>query len=66
MLVRDGVSTVPASYVLTSLASFAVLYGVLAVIWFRLMRRYAAEGLPEVQAPELRTQDDERPLSFAY
>lgn len=66
MLVRDGVSPVPASYVLTSLVSFAVMYGVLAVVWFSLMRRYAAEGLPDAQAPELRTQDDERPLSFAY
>ena len=66
MLVRDGVSKVPASYVVTSLASFAVLYGVLAVVWFGLMRRYAAEGLPDAHPPELRTQEDERPLSFAY
>ena len=66
MLVRDGVSKVPASYVVTSLASFAILYGVLAVVWFGLMRRYAAEGLPDAHPPELRTQEDERPLSFAY
>ncbi len=66
MLVRDGVSKVGAGYVVTSLASFAVMYGVLAVVWFGLMRRYAAEGLPEVAAPERRTTDDERPLSFAY
>ena len=66
MLVRDGVSPVPASTVLTSLVSFAVMYTVLAIVWFGLMRRYAAHGLPDANPPQLRTPDDERPLSFAY
>ena len=66
MLVRDGVSTVSAGTVLTSLVSFAVMYGVLAVVWFTLMRRYAAEGLPEAHPPEVRSDEDKRPLSFAY
>ena len=66
MLVRDGVSPVSGWTVLTSLVSFAVVYGVLAVIWFGLIRRYAAEGLPETAPPELRVEGDDRPLSFAY
>ena len=67
MLVRDGVSRVSAGTVLTSLVSFAVMYGVLAVVWFGLMRRYAAEGLPDVDAAEPQRDDDsDRPLSFAY
>ena len=66
MLVRDGVSKVSAGTVLTSLVAFALMYGVLAVIWFSLMRRYAAEGLPPAHPPEERTDEDERPLSFAY
>ena len=66
MLVRNGVSPVSGATVLTSLVSFTVLYGVLAVIWFMLMRRYAAEGLPPAAPPHRRTEDDDRPFSFAY
>jgi cytochrome d ubiquinol oxidase subunit I len=66
MLVRDGVSKVSAGTVLTSLVSFAVVYGVLAVVWFGLMRRYAADGLPDVTATEVRAEDSDKPLSFAY
>ncbi len=66
MLVRDGVSRVSAGTVLTSLVSFAVVYGVLAVVWFGLMRRYAAEGLPDVSATPPRDEDSDQPLSFAY
>jgi len=66
MLVRDGVSPVSASVVLTSLVSFALIYAVLAVVWFGLLRRYTVEGLPDVVAPEVRTDEDDRPLSFAY
>jgi cytochrome bd ubiquinol oxidase subunit I len=66
MLVRDGVSRVSAGTVLTSLVSFAVVYGVLAVVWFGLMRRYAAEGLPDVASTPLRDEDSDQPLSFAY
>jgi cytochrome d ubiquinol oxidase subunit I len=66
MLVRDGVSKVSAGTVLTSLVSFAVVYGVLAVVWFGLMRRYAAEGLPDVTPTEVRDEDSDKPLSFAY
>src|SRR5690606_38727696 len=74
MLTAHGVSSsVPASTVVMSLVGFTLLYGVLAVIWYRLMRRYAAEGVAprEVDpSPEARAGDDadqpDRPLSFAY
>jgi cytochrome d ubiquinol oxidase subunit I len=66
MLVRDGVSHVGALTVLTSLVSFAVVYTVLAVVWFGLVRRYVVEGLPVAAPPVERELDDQRPLSFAY
>jgi cytochrome d ubiquinol oxidase subunit I len=74
LLTERGVSTaVPPGLILTSLITFTVVYGVLAVVWFRLMHRYAVEGVPDVvhdESPEARaerTDDDaDRPLSFAY
>ncbi len=73
MLAARGVSTaVSPGMVLTSMIAFTALYGVLAVLWFRLMRRYAAHGVavaehdpsPEARAAEGATGDE--PLSFAY
>lgn len=51
-----------------SLLVFTLLYGVLAVIWFVLMRRHAAEGAPQVPSDQTPTDDtdDEAPLAFAY
>jgi cytochrome d ubiquinol oxidase subunit I len=74
MLTAKGVSTsVNAGTVLASLIAFTLLYGVLAVFWFRLMRRYAAHGVaaseldpsPEAQATDVDASGDQ-PLSFAY
>ena len=45
------------------------LYGVLAVVWYRLMHRYAIEGVPRTvrdESPEAAGDDSDRPLSFAY
>jgi cytochrome bd ubiquinol oxidase subunit I len=75
MLAARGVSTsVGPAMVLTSLIAFTTLYGVLAVVWFRLMRRYAAEGIstsepaPGPHTPGTSDDDEQgdRPLSFAY
>ncbi len=46
MLTARGVSTVvgPGS-IITSIVAFTLLYGVLAVLWFKLMHRYATEGV---------------------
>src|SRR5690606_34783731 len=48
MLTARGVSsTVGAGTVLTSMIAFTLLYAVLAVVWFRLMTRYAAHGVSD-------------------
>ncbi|WP_277211674.1 cytochrome ubiquinol oxidase subunit I [Isoptericola croceus] len=71
LLTERGVSTaVPAGVILTSMIVLTVVYAVLAVVWFRLMRRYAIEGVPDVvrdESPEAQDpDDDDRTLSFAY
>ncbi|MGX1809887.1 cytochrome ubiquinol oxidase subunit I [Nocardia sp. NPDC055321] len=50
MTVQEGVSGVTAGTVVTSLVVFTLLYGLLAVAWFYLMRRYIVAG-PEAPAP---------------
>jgi cytochrome bd ubiquinol oxidase subunit I len=56
--------------VVVSLATFTVIYAVLAVIWFWLIRRYVVEGPQEHDsepAPPIPPGDDAlAPLSFAY
>ncbi|MGV0742773.1 cytochrome ubiquinol oxidase subunit I [Mycolicibacterium sp. XJ870] len=70
MTVQEGVSDHAAGTVFFSLGVFTLLYGVLAVIWFWLMRRYVVEGPQEHDsepAPPKPPGDDEvAPLSFAY
>ncbi|BBX70401.1 cytochrome ubiquinol oxidase subunit I [Mycolicibacterium psychrotolerans] len=70
MTVQDGVSGHSAGLVLFSLATFTLIYGVLAVIWFWLMRRYVVEGPQEHDSepapPKAPSDDDVAPLSFAY
>ena len=75
LLTARGVSDVVSpGVVLFSMIGFTLLYGVLAVIWFRLMKRYAAQGVADTEhdpspdnpdnAPDADGSD--RPLSFAY
>ncbi|BCB91886.1 cytochrome ubiquinol oxidase subunit I [Phytohabitans suffuscus] len=69
MLTRDGVSrTVSTGEVVTSLAGFTLLYGLLAFVEVRLLLRYAKAGLPDVSPPPPSDvdSDQDRPLSFAY
>src|SRR5215208_7212602 len=70
LAVQQGVSDHSAGMVWFSLAVFTLLYGVLAVIWFYLMRRYVVEGPLEHDsepAPPTPPHEDEvAPLSFAY
>ena len=77
LLTERGVSTVVSpGMVLTSMIVFTLVYGVLAVVWFVLMRRYAVEGVPlsvRDESPEAQEPPDaesgdsaDRPLSFAY
>lgn len=68
MTVQQGVSGVSAGTILTSLIVFTLLYGLLAIGWFYLMRRYVVAG-PEKPAdddtPKMTGEPVEK-LSFAY
>ena len=70
LTVQEGVSDHAAGMVVVSLTVFALLYGVLAVVWFYLMRRYVVEGPLEHDSepapPSPPTEDELAPLSFAY
>ncbi|SBS77603.1 Cytochrome d ubiquinol oxidase subunit 1 [uncultured Mycobacterium sp.] len=70
LTVRQGVSLHGPGLVWVSLISFTLLYAVLAVIWFFLLRRYITTGPLEHDsepAPPTPPGDDEvAPLSFAY
>ncbi|MDO8120176.1 cytochrome ubiquinol oxidase subunit I [Isoptericola sp. b490] len=66
-----GVSgAVSGGSVLTSLITFTLLYLVLAVVWFRLLRRYTAQGVadtePDVSPETINGGDGDHPMSFAY
>jgi cytochrome d ubiquinol oxidase subunit I len=70
LTVSDGVSRHGAGMVWTSLVLFTLIYAVLAVIWFWLIRRYVVEGPTEHDAepapPKPPGDDEIAPLSFAY
>jgi cytochrome d ubiquinol oxidase subunit I len=70
LTVAEGVSGHSAGTVVASLVTFTLVYAVLAVIWFWLIRRYVIEGPQEHDsepAPPRPPGDDEvAPLSFAY
>ena len=44
LTVHEGVSDHVPGMVVTSLVTFTLLYAVLAVIWFCLLKRYVVEG----------------------
>jgi cytochrome d ubiquinol oxidase subunit I len=68
--VHEAVSHNPAGMVVTSLVTFTLVYAVLAVVWFYLLKRYVVEGPREHDAepapPRAPSDDDVAPLSFAY
>ncbi|MGV0634764.1 cytochrome ubiquinol oxidase subunit I [Mycolicibacillus trivialis] len=70
LTVADGVSGHSPAMVATSLVSFTLIYAVLAVIWFWLLKRYVVEGPLEHDAepapPSAPDDHDVAPLSFAY
>jgi cytochrome bd ubiquinol oxidase subunit I len=70
LTVREGVSSHASGMVITSLVTFTLVYAVLAVIWFWLLKRYVIEGPQEHDAepaPPRAPEDAEvEPLSFAY
>ncbi|AMO61594.1 cytochrome ubiquinol oxidase subunit [Mycolicibacterium phlei] len=70
LTIAEGVSDHSTGLVVLSLVAFTLIYGVLAVIWFWLIRRYVGEGPQEHDsepvAPPPPDQQDVAPLSFAY
>jgi cytochrome bd ubiquinol oxidase subunit I len=70
LTVQQGVSDHSAGMVAFSLTVFTLLYGLLGVVWFWLMRRYIIEGPQEHDSepapPAPPESDDVAPLSFAY
>ncbi|MDA4107154.1 cytochrome ubiquinol oxidase subunit I [Mycolicibacterium holsaticum] len=70
LTVAEGVSGHDAGMVVLSLVTFTLVYAVLAVIWFWLIRRYVVEGPQEHDSepvpPQPPGDDDMAPLSFAY
>ncbi|MBI4934725.1 MAG: cytochrome ubiquinol oxidase subunit I [Actinobacteria bacterium] len=65
-----GVSpSVSATEVWISMIGFTLVYGLLAVVEVRLLLKYISAGLPVVPPdddPEVGSDDEERPLAFAY
>lgn len=70
LTVADGVSNHATAMVVFSLVTFTVVYAVLAVVWFFLLKRYVVEGPQEHDAepapPPAPDDADVAPLSFAY
>jgi cytochrome bd ubiquinol oxidase subunit I len=70
LTVQQGVSGHSIGMVITSLVTLTLVYAVLAVIWFWLLRRYVMAGPQEHDsepAPPVPPGDDDvAPLSFAY
>ncbi len=70
LTVAEGVSDHVPGTVITSLVTLTLLYAVLAVVWFWLLRRYIVEGPlehdAEPAAPTAPADDEVAPLSFAY
>jgi cytochrome d ubiquinol oxidase subunit I len=68
--VHEAVSHLTPGMVVTSLVTFTLVYAVLAVIWFWLLKRYIVEGPQEHDAepapPRAPSDDEVAPLSFAY
>ena len=67
MMTSAGVSSaVPAWQVLFSMVVFTLVYAVLGVIWFILMKRYAAEGLHSRSKDASDEEATAGALSFGY
>ncbi|WP_114855667.1 cytochrome ubiquinol oxidase subunit I [Brachybacterium sp. YJGR34] len=66
LLTMQGVSGNPGWMVVISLVAFTLVYGVLAVIWFRMMRRAALKGVPLARRDPTSDELDTPTLSFDY
>lgn len=61
-------TVVSSASVWITVVGFTLIYAVLAVAWFYLMKRYTAKGLnTEESVPEVKADlDDSKPLTFSY
>ena len=68
MTTSSGISpSVSAGEVWTSLITFTLVYGVLAVVELKLLLKYIALGAPDFEEPvDLADIDQDAPLVFAY
>ncbi|HUH69785.1 MAG TPA: cytochrome ubiquinol oxidase subunit I, partial [Mycobacterium sp.] len=70
LTVGEAVSHHASGVVIISLVTFTLVYAVLAVIWFWLLKRYIVEGPQEHDAepaaPLAPSDEEVAPLSFAY
>ena len=66
LMTVQGVSNHEPMVVLVSLIAFTLIYGVLAVIWFELMRKAALKGIPLPQKREESQKLDTPTISFGY
>ena len=66
LMTLQGVSNHPSAMVITSLVAFTLVYGVLAVIWFRMMQKAALKGAPLPQRDPDTDELDTPTLSFDY
>jgi cytochrome d ubiquinol oxidase subunit I len=68
--VHEAVSHHAAGIVVISLVTYTLIYAMLAVAWFWLLKRYVVEGPQEHDAepaaPHPPSDDEIAPLSFAY
>ena len=66
LMTMQGVSNHPGWMVLTSLLAFALVYGVLAVVWFQMMRKAALKGAPLPRKDPDTERLDTPALTFDY
>ncbi|WP_193103988.1 cytochrome ubiquinol oxidase subunit I [Brachybacterium sp. FME24] len=66
LMTTQAVSSHPAWMVATSLIAFTLVYGVLAVIWFLMMRKAALKGVPLPKRDATTDELDTPTLSFDY
>ena len=66
LMTVQGVSNHEPMVVLVSLIAFTLIYGVLAVIWFELMRKAALKGIPLPRKREESQELDTPTISFGY
>ena len=66
LMTMQGVSNHPSWIVVTSLTAFTLVYGILAVAWFHMMRKAALKGVAIPERDPGTDEFDTPTLSFDY